>query len=137
MSKYSGKAVVIDRPAAEIAAKFEDLSRLQPALDNMSDEDRAKIGDVKFDRDSISIQTPQVGEIQFRVTERRPDRVSMEAVGAPVPLKMDVDLKELSATSTELTTSIEVEIPAMLRPLIGGTMQKAADQFGALMSRLA
>lgn len=137
MAKYSGKPVVIQRAAAEIASKFDDLSLLQPALDNMSAADRAKVGDVTFEKDAIHIQTPQVGEIQFRVNERLPERISMEAVGAPVPLKMYVDLKPVDDASTELTTSIDVEIPAMLRPLIGGTMQKAADQFGALMSRLA
>lgn len=32
---------------------------------------------------------------------------------------------------------MEVEIPAFLKPMVGGAMQKAVDQFGALMQKLA
>ena len=78
-----------------------------------------------------------MGQIQFSITERSAERITMTAVGSPVPLTLSVLLKALSATSTELTTVIDVEIPAMLKPMIGGAMKKAADQFGMLMSNLA
>lgn len=137
MSTFESKPVTVGRSAAEIAAKFDDLSALQPSLDNMSAEERSKVGDVKFEKDSISIQTPQVGEIKFKVVDRRPDKITMEAAGAPVPLKLVLDIKPLTADSCEITSMIDVEIPAFLKPMIGGTMQKAADQFGKLMSKLA
>ena len=50
---------------------------------------------------------------------------------------MGVDLTSKSDESTELQTSVEVEIPAMLRPFIGPKMQEAADKFGDLMAKLA
>ena len=137
MSTFSGQPVTIDRPAAEIASRFDDLSVMQSSLDNLSDEDRAKVGEVKFEKDNIYIQTNQVGQIQFSITERSAKRITMTAVGSPVPLTLSVLLKALSDTTTELTTVIDVEIPAMLKPMIGGAMKKAADQFGMLMSNLA
>ena len=106
--------MTIDRPAAEIASRFDDLSVMQSSLDNLSAEDRAKVGEVKFEKDNIYIQTNQVGQIQFSITERSAKRITMTAVGSPVPLTLSVLLKALSATSTELTTVIDVEIPAML-----------------------
>ena len=137
MAKYSSKPVVVARSAEELAEKFSDFSTLGASLDNMTEEERAKVGKVEFSKDSITITTPQVGNIVLTVKERTPERVVLEAVGSPVPMKLEITFRPVDAQSAEVCGTIDVEIPAMLRPLIGGTMQKAADQFGALFARLA
>ncbi len=136
MAQYKSKAVTVGRSAEFISDKFSDLSSFGAALESMPEADRAKVGDVKFEKDSITIDTKQVGAIRFNVTERTPSRIVMNAVGSPVPLDLIVNLTSLGADSTEIVTVIDVEIPAMLRPMIGGAMQKAADQFGELMAKL-
>lgn len=136
MAQYKSKAVTVNRPADYITEKFADLSTFGQALDAMSEADRARVGDVKFDKDSITIDTKQVGTISFKVIERTPSRIVMNAVGSPVPLDLSVGLTSLSDDTTEIVTAIDVEIPAMLRPMIGGAMQKAVDQFGDLMAKL-
>ena len=136
MAQYKSKAETVGRPADFISEKFSDLSSFGQALDSMSAADRAKVGDVKFEKDSITIDTKQVGTISFKVTERTPSRVVMNAVGSPVPLDLIVNLTPLDAEPTEIVTAIDVEIPAMLRPMIGGAMQKAVDQFGDLIAKL-
>lgn len=136
MAQYKSNPVTVHRSAQSIADKFADLSAFGTALDAMSAADRERIGDVKFEKDSITIDTKQVGSISFKVTERTPSRVVMNAVGSPVPLDLCVNLTSLGSDVTEIVTSIDVEIPAMLRPLIGGAMQKAVDQFGDLMGKL-
>lgn len=128
---------MVNRPAGEIAAKFADLTAMQALLDEMPAEERAKVGDVRLTSDEIIINTPQVGAITLRVTERSPELVRFDAVGAPVPMAIKVTLKALSADTTEVASEMDVDIPMFLRPMIGGALQKAADQFGALMSRLA
>ena len=105
---------------------------------SLTDEQRAQVGEVRFSADSISIVTPQVGEIAFHVTDRvRPSKVVFGTKSSPVPLTMEVDIKPLSEASSEVQTVINVEIPAMLRPLIGPQLQKAADKFGELMAGLS
>lgn len=136
MAQYKSKAVTVNRGADYITERFADLSAFGQALDGMSEADRARVGDVKFDKDSITIDTKQVGTISFKVTERTPSRVVMSAVGSPVPLELSVGLTPLGDDVTEIVTAIDVEIPAMLRPMIGGAMQKAVDQFGDLMAKL-
>lgn len=137
MATFSSKPSVIDRPASEVAEKFSDLTRMQAVLDRMPEDERAKVGDVKLTTDSIIIETAQVGQITLKVTERSEKRVVLEAIGSPVPLKLIVDLKPVSVSSTEIVTSMDVEIPAFLKPMIGGAMQKAVDQFAVLMQKLS
>lgn len=138
MATYSSKPAVINRPIQEIFDRFSDLSNLQNQLKELPEEQLARIGDVKFDADSIAINTPQVGEIKFQVTERvAPGKIVFGSPSSPIPLKMILTLKPVTDESTEVVTAIDVEIPAMLRPLIGGKLQEAADQFSKLMSQLS
>ncbi len=120
-----------------VADKFSDLSRMQDVLDQLPEEERAKIGDIELTKDKIIIRTQQVGEINFAVAERSPERIVMEAQGSPVPLKLVINLKSLAAEQTELVTTMDVDIPVFLKPMVGGAMQKAVDQFGQLMQQLA
>lgn len=136
MSTYTSKAVTVPVAASTISDKFSDLSKLEGAIDNLPADERAKIGEIKFEPDSLSIHTQQVGELKFQVTERTPEKIVFKTVTSPLPLDMVVNLRPIAADKTEITTAINVEIPAMLRPFIGGMMQKAADSFGELMVKI-
>lgn len=137
MAKFSSKPVTINSPADALAEKFSDFTRLQKLIDEMPAEERAKVGDVALTNDSIILKTPQVGEVTLKVTERTPRRIVMQAIGSPVPMGLNVDFAPVDADHTELVTSMEVDVPAFLKPMIGGTMQKAVDQFGELMKKFA
>ncbi len=137
MAKYSSKPQLVNRPAADLAAQFSDFRHLQDALGRMPEEERAKVGDVEFTEDCITIRTPQVGAIRLRATERTPRRIVLTAESSPVPMSMCVDFVPAGESQTEVTGSLDVELPMMLRPLVGPTLQKAADQFGNLFAKLA
>lgn len=137
MAKYSSKPTVVERPSCELAARFADFRELQTKLDELPADQRARIGEVAFSEDSITITTPQVGEICLKAVDRTPDRVVLAAEKSPVPMKLEITFKPVTSDSTEVQGAIDVEIPMMLKPLIGPTLQKAADQFGDLFANLA
>lgn len=138
MSTYTSKPIVVEKSANDLFDRFSDMTRLQSALDSLTDEQRAQIGEVQFTADSIKIVTPQVGEIAFSVIERQaPSKIVFGTSSSPVPLKMKVNLKPLSDSSTEVETVIDVDIPMMLRPMVGPHLQKAADKFGELIGGLS
>lgn len=137
MAKYSSAPTIVNRPATVLSEKFSDFRAFQTALDNLDAEQRATVGDVLFTEDSITITTPQVGAIVLRATERTPKMVRLEAENSPVPMSLRVDFKPVDDASTEVTGSLDVDIPMMLRPMVGPALQKAADQLGSLFARLA
>lgn len=138
MSKYSSKPAVVNRPIGELYARFNDLSFFGEKINELPAEQVEKIGDVSFTADSISINTPQIGTLTFSIVERvEPTKVVFGSPGSPVPLTMSVDFKAIDETSTEVSTVIDVEIPMMLRPLVGPKLQEAADKFGEMMTNLA
>lgn len=135
MATYKSKPVVIAHPVSEVYDKISNIEAYQQKLDALPEQAREKLGDVRFEHDSIVITAAPVGEIRFTVEERTaPSRVRLKAEQSPVPLTLAVELEPESETSTKAVSKIEVEIPAMLKPLIGGKMQEAADKFGELLT---
>ncbi len=135
MAKYSGKAVMVSRPINDIYNKISNLSSFQQRLDELPEEMRDKLGDVRFTDDKLIINAPAVGEITFVMAERiAPTLLRMTAENSPVPFNIVMNFIEKTPESTEVRTDLDVEIPAMLRPLVGGKMQEAADKFSEMFS---
>ena len=138
MATYKSKPAKVNRSAGDIFSRFSDMSRLQKSLDELPEEQRRQIGDVEFTADSLRIVTPQVGEICFVIKERvEPSRIVFGTASSPVPLTMEVDIVPAGEDASEVQTVIDVEIPAIVRPIIGPQLQKAADKFGELISGLS
>lgn len=138
MATYKSKPAKVNRPAADIYSRFSDMTSLQQQLEQLPEEQRKQIGDVEFTPDSLKINTPQVGEIAFVVKERvEPSKIVFGTASSPVPLTMEVNILPDGDNASEVTTVIDVEIPAIVRPIIGPQLQKAADKFGELISGLS
>lgn len=138
MSAYPGKPTAVNHPVEVIYEKISRLDTFADRLAEMPDDVRAKVGDVSFEKEAIIINTPQIGQLRLEIVERiENQRVVLEAVGSPVPAKIIIDLKAVDESSTEITPSMDVEVPMMLRPFVAPKLQQAADQFGNLIANLA
>lgn len=138
MALFTSKPITVNVAAATIFGKFDDLSQLQSLLDQLPEEQKQKIGQMSFTPDSIIIQTSQVGEIKFVVKERvAPEKIVFGTESSPVPLTLTANLKVVGPDTTEVTAETEVQIPAMLKPMVSGPMQKATDQFADLIAKIS
>lgn len=135
MATYKSKQVTISHPIEEVYEKISNIGAYQQKLDSLPAEVKDKLGDVRFEPDAIVITAAPVGEIRFAVKERiKPSSVKLSAEQSPVPLTLSVNLTPDSDSSTCAVSQIDVEIPAMLKPMVGGKMQEAADKFGELIT---
>lgn len=135
MSVYSSKPVVIGTPINTAFAKLSDFSAYQARMEELPDDVRSRIGEVRFEPDAIVINAQPVGEMAFEVVERTsPSRVALKARNAPVPMMLSIDLKPEGNDATAVVSNIDVDIPVVLRPLVGGKMQEAADKFAELIA---
>lgn len=138
MAKYKGKTVRVEAPAADIAAKFSDLTVLGAHIDRVPEDQRNKLGNLRFEPDAIAIKNPSVGEMVFKVTERTDKRIVFNADGM-LPLQIDVTLDPAPDNTgcTDVTTTLDIDIPVMLRPFIGSKLQQVADSFGDLIGHIS
>lgn len=134
MAKYSSKPAVVSASAADIYGRLTDMEAYQQRLASIPEEQRKQLGDIKITNDSISINTPQLGNITLDVVERvENERVVLSAVQSPVPLTLAVTLEAKGEAETQVQSVVDVDIPAMLRPLIGGKLQEAAEKFNEMI----
>lgn len=137
MSTYKGKPAIINKSAQAVYAQMSDLSTLQTKLDSLPAEQLAAVGEIRCTTDSLTVVTPQIGELTFKVIERvEPSKVVFTAAGSPIPLTMAVNLEPKDTDSCVVTTSIDIEIPAVMRAMVGSKLQQAADKFGEMIGTL-
>lgn len=137
MAIYKGKPVLVGQPIEMVFEKISDMSGYQARLDSLPEEARAKLGDVKFTEDSIVINSGPVGEICFKIVEKSaPTLVKLSAVSSPVPFGIAIRLSAENEGATNVASELDVDIPAMLRPMVGGKLQEAADKFSELVTLL-
>lgn len=135
MAKYSGKAAIVNQPIEEIYNKVSNFSSLHERILQLPEEAQQRLGQIRFNNDRMTIETPAVGEITFAVAELiAPTLIRLTAENSPVPFNIIMNFISKSETVTEVNTDLDVEIPAMLRPLVGGKLQEAADKFGEMFS---
>ena len=138
MTTYSSKPAVLDMPAKQVYDHVSNIGAYQDKIDSLPDEVKAKIGDVNFSDDCITIKAAPMGDMVLKVTERiEGKRVALTAENAPVPIIMSINLDEKEEGKTEVVTSIDVEMPAMLKPFVGPKLQEAAEKFGDMVKNLA
>lgn len=123
------------QPIEEVFTRISNIGAYQAKLDSLPAEAREKLGDVRFTDDAIIINTAPVGEICFAVTERHePDLVRLAAKQSPVPFGIAIRLESVEPELTRISSEIDVDIPMMLRPMVGGKLQEAADKFSELIT---
>lgn len=118
--------------------RLSNLGDIRSRMDSIPEELKAKMGTVTFpDDETLAFTAPGVGEMKFRIAERiEPSAVKFLADTGVVPIYVTIELESAGEEATDLNASIEAEIPAMLRPLIGGKLQDAADKFGEMFGQL-
>ncbi|THG47026.1 hypothetical protein [Muribaculum caecicola] len=138
MATYSSKPIEIPMQAESVYEKVSNLSGFQERIDNLPQDVKDKIGAVRFTEDSIIINAATVGDMVLSISEKVPGkRVAFTANGAPVPIVMSINLENIDNEKTLVTTCIDVEIPAMLKPLVGPKLQEAAEKFGDMIGNIA
>ncbi|MDE6559246.1 MAG: SRPBCC family protein [Muribaculaceae bacterium] len=138
--KSSGRAVFA--PAAAVYNKLSDLNGLKGLIDNIPadvvpEDKKELLAGVRITSDSISFPAGPVGEITLRVAEKiEPSLISLEGVGTPVALNLRLELAGIAASECEAVVALEIAIPPMLKPMVGGSLQKMVDQFADIIERL-
>lgn len=129
--------MAVERTGAEIAEKFSNLKNFQPAIENLPADAREKLKGLELEEDAISFDVNMVGRVKFRMQELSPERILMQSEGTPMPFSLSLEMKPTGEKSTEITPKADLDIPFMLRPMVGPYIQKAMDQIGGFIATLA
>lgn len=137
MAKYSSEKVTINHPAEAVFSRLTNIADFKTRLDSVPEEARKHLEGLKFGDDSIIINAPGVGDLEFRVIEKKePELVKLGASNSPVPFDITIHLTPETASSTLAQAEINLELPAILKAMVGGKLQEAANQFGNMLPKM-
>ncbi len=142
MDSYKSQPHSIACDAATIYSKLSNPSLIQRQIEANADRidaaAREHLDTVKFTDDAIAIQSP-MGEVKLQLD--RPNciegrRVIYTASSSPVPINMVVNLEGQADGTTMSTAELQLDLPLLLRPMVGGKLQDGAERFGELLARI-
>lgn len=142
MATYQSPEVSLHAPAEAVFAKLSNLENLRSLLekvpaDQIPADKREMFDNITITADSITVPGGPVGSLTFRVKEKRePSLIRLEGEGSPVPLSLSLNISPDGADYSRAQAEIDIAIPAMLKPMVSGPIQKMADQFGQVLKAI-
>lgn len=139
MAIYSSEKVLLQAPANVVYEKLSNLENLKGMLDKVPsdripEDKRQMFENIRITPDSIEIPGAPMGTLIFRVAEKKsPEYIRLKGEGIPLQMALELHLEEAPENKTYGRVDVDIEIPAMLKPMIGGQIQKIADQFGSVL----
>lgn len=142
MATYKSDKQAVAASAEQVYTKLSDLENLRNVIANIPEEKipadkRGMLEQVKITSDSISLPAGPVGDIRLQVSRLDPySRIELSGIGTPVPLTLGVQIDEAGPDRSEVQVLLDIDIPMMLKPMVGGTLQKMVDQFATVMAAI-
>ena len=139
MAIYKSGEVELQAPAEMVYERLSNMENLRSLIDKIpadripADQKKA-FSEIEITPDTITFPAGPVGAMTFRIVERTvPSLIKLQGEGSPVPLSLSMHITPDDASSSKGFVEIDIEIPALLKPMIGGQIQKMADQFGEML----
>ncbi|MCH5214407.1 MAG: SRPBCC family protein [Muribaculaceae bacterium] len=142
MTTIKSDKATVSAPAEKVFDKLSNLENLKSLLeavprDKIPEDKREMMDKLQITADTISIPAGPVGEIRLRVTDRLPHSlIRLAGEGAPVPMDMQLEIEPDGADKCEVQVAVNLEIPAMLKPMVSGPLKKIANQFVQVLSAI-
>ena len=140
METYKSDKVVIDYNIELIYSKLSNPAmfkeKMEQNMDRIPDEAREHLDNLKFEEDGISINSP-MGAVKLSVSESvEPNLVKYVAESSPVPFGLTVNLEAIDEEHTNAIAEINIELPMMVRAMVGGKLSEGAKKMGEVLAKL-
>ena len=142
MAVYSSGNVTLNGSADSVFEKLSNLENLQGMLnkvpaDKVPEDKRQMFENIRITKDTIEVPGGPMGNLIFRVIEREaPSLIKLKGEGIPIEMALVLHISPLTDTTSNAKVDIDINIPAMLKPMVGGQIQKIANQFGEVLGAI-
>lgn len=139
MATYKSDEVTLKTSAENVFERLSNFESLKTLLaqipeDQIPADKKEMFDSIRLSNDSIELPGGPVGSIRLKVVERTaPSRITLKGEGTPVPLQLQLDIHPVDDSACRAQAKVDLEIPAMLRPMISGPMQKMTEQFANVL----
>ena len=142
MAEYKSEVTPIKASAETVYNKLSNLEGLKQLLDKIPEDqipaDQKQLFDqIAITSDSISFPAGPVGNITLQLTQAvEPTFIKLEGVATPVPMALMLHINPSTDVSCTAQVEVDLQIPAMLKPMVSGPLKKMVEQFANMLRNL-
>ncbi len=115
--------------------KLSNLENVEKVVERIPKEHLDKIKDFSFERDSISISVPQIGNITLSIIERdEPKTIKFETLSFPMKVNLWIQLLPVTPISCKMKLTLKADIPSFMASMIEGKIKEAIDQVASFLA---
>ena len=134
MVKYESSIKQVPYAQQAVYEMLSDLNNIDRVRDRLPED---KLQNITFDRDSVSVAVPPIGEIALHVCDREePKCVKFEAAQSPIPFNLWVQMLPVTETSSKMKVTLQADIPLMLKAMIGSRLQEGVEQMAEMLAMI-
>lgn len=142
MTTIKSDKTPISASAEKVFDRLSNLENLKPLLervpaDQIPADKREMFDNLQITADTISIPAGPVGNLTLRVTDRLPySLIRLAGEGSPVPMDMQLEIEQDGTDRCSVQVAINLDIPAMIKPMVAGPLKKIVDQFSQVLAAI-
>lgn len=141
MATYNSEEILLMAPAGAVYSKLSNLDNLRSLLekvpaDKIPADKLEMFNSISVTPDSVTVPGGPVGALTFRMKEKvEPTLIKLAGEGLPpgIALSLSLHITPEGESTSKAKVTIDISIPAMLKPMVSGPLQKMADQFGQVL----
>ena len=141
MATYNSEEISLMAPAGAVYSKLSNLDNLRSLLEKVPADkipaDKLELfNSISVTPDSVTVPGGPVGALTFRMKEKvEPTLIKLAGEGLPpgIALSLSLHITPEGESTSKAKVTIDISIPAMLKPMVSGPLQKMADQFGQVL----
>ena len=134
MVKYESSIKQVPYAQQAVYEILSDLNNIDRVRDRLPED---KLQNITFDRDSVSVAVPPIGEISLHVCDREePKCVKFEAAQSPIPFNLWVQMLPVTETSSKMKVTLQADIPLMLKAMVGSRLQEGVEQMAEMLAMI-
>ena len=141
MATYNSEEISLMAPAGAVYSKLSNLDNLRSLLekvpaDKIPADKLEMFNSISVTPDSVTVPGGPVGALTFRMKEKvEPTLIKLAGEGLPpgIALSLSLHITPEGESTSKAKVTIDISIPAMLKPMESGPLQKMADQFGQVL----
>ena len=142
MAEYKSAETPVKASADAVFNKLSNLEGLKDLLSRVPEEQvpadpRDLFNQFQITPDTISFPAGPVGNLTLQLTETvKPTFIKLEGAGTPVPMALILHIYPSTEVSCSVQVEIDLQIPAMLKPMVSGPINKMVSQFADMLRNL-
>ena len=134
MNQFESQVVNIPYSQQRVYDMLSDLSHLENVKDRLPQD---KVKDFTFDRDTVSINVPPVGDIAFQVIEREePKCVKLEATTSPIPLTVWIQMLPTSDEASKMKLTLRTELNPFIKGMVQKPLQEGIEKMAQMLASI-